>query len=289
MENSHTEHILTWNVKGVDSENKSLPKWIASIITGLKKGDNSNVTIVLLQEVNFDKLFDGFTNPLFSQKNNKDDNGFNNKFLIFDDNICGFWSPNVGMSGPKGGIREPKIVEHGTLVIWNKDIFMLDKLITPEYKKTSCVHGGSEIGIRSTHFVMLLNRNTYKNFMVMSVHANGGSNNNKKRKILLESIFDEVANYQIPIIIAGDFNTRRNDFMEIMKKYQGNLNIAVDLNTDKFTHIDTTNNDPNTNKWYIDYVVSNRKLSMPKISGDFGNDFGKNNDHKQVKSIINLF
>ena len=49
-----------------------------------------------------------------------------------------------------------------------------------------------------------------------------------------------------------------------------------------------TDNNSNTNKWYLDYIVSNCELTLPELSGDFGRNYGLNNDHKQVKTTISL-
>ena len=209
--------------------------------------------------------------------------------LAFNNLTCGFWSPNVGMTGPKGKAREPNASEHGTFVIWNAKTFLFEGFKIPEYQETSCVHGSSEIGIRSTYFIKLTNIKTNDSLMVMSLHGNGGAKNDIKRKILIESIFNQIIiNFEIPCIIGGDFNTERDKFLEITKKYSGKLNVAVNKGKDIYTHIDMTDNNSNTNKWYLDYIVSNCELTLPELSGDFGRNYGLNNDHKQVKTIISL-
>lgn len=214
------------------------------------------IDIMFHQEVPVE-TFTKFTNPKFCIEK-KDDyiyfitNSTNN---TNNGEKCGIFARNVGMaSTSRNTIRKPKPESHCTVLVWNSTKFKYLYTVTPTYMKTSLTHGQSEIGIRSTLWIVVEHIKTKKTFILISVHANAG--NPTKRSAFIGSIFQDADDYErsgLYPIICGDFNEKP----EVLNSYlKTNLQSSWKLGTTDVTHV----NVKTQFMGYIDYVFSSKNL-----------------------------
>lgn len=182
--------------------------------------------------------------------------------LLKNGTTVGFWSPNVGMTSPsKGAKRIPKAENHGTFVCWSSEYEYMNFMV-PGYMGGSLSHGGSEIGIRTSYWIVLQHVVTGNLFSIMSVH---GNNNAAKRQILLEYLFDEakaMENVGYNIVIGGDFNEKPIELLDYLE-----TNLVTPCDTSKITHVnyDVTP----VFRGRLDYVFMSKTLGkfVEKVEG----------------------
>lgn len=257
-------YIISQNLAGNEGTITS-PTKIGSIIEGTRNKNG----IYVVQEFIISTL-DRFTNPDYS--NNK--NNYNT-FLQYKNKCVGVSSFNIGMSSPtKKTKRQQKRELHGTSIFWDQSQFSYVGYLDPVYQKSSLRSGGTEIGIRTTPWVILTD-NKNRLFIVISVHAN---NNQQKRKMLLKSLFAEAKVHEksgyIPII-AGDFNELPTELF----KYVDNSMQSSWVNGEKrITHC----NPKKEFFGYLDYIFVRKDIALSKV-----NIYGIDQINQQMSNKMN--
>ena len=176
----------------------------------------------------------------------------------------GVYFPNIGMrTSIRQKKRIPKQELHGTMVLISGNLYIHEYKI-PKYMMTSFISGGTEIGMRSTCWVIIKDWDTGKSFAVISVH---GNNNNTKRELLINSLFEEGSKFNendMGVIIAGDFN----EFPHKMSKFMNHKFFFTPSDPKKMTHISNV-----------------RKFSGSRIDWVFLSHNLKNNTNEKVSGL----
>jgi endonuclease/exonuclease/phosphatase family metal-dependent hydrolase len=106
-------------------------------------------------------------------------------------------------------------------IVWSPEFASCGVEFIPNYiLDDDALHPIQRLGCRTSNWVMLKNRNTGKEYTIISVHGNGGIKN-KKRLQLFRSLFSEIVSKSIvnPIII-GDFNLMPDDLYKMFAEEQ---------------------------------------------------------------------
>jgi len=261
------------------------------------KPENYSNLIEFLQEIPFGKL------TTYTRSDRKFKKSYTlttdgRTFVLWGNRkVCGVGNYNVKMSSPtKGAQRSPKIGDTGCMITWS-DRFEFIAVIEPTYMKTGKVHGGSEIGERTTWWVILMDVESKEFICVISVHC---PVNDNKRQILINSLFAEARDLEKTygrVVIGGDFNAKPDE-MKSYQKQMGCLRLVGDMN--KVTHI---NPDDKNFVTRLDYILLSTKMQFDeeKIGGIIqdgsnsrmqpglaGNEMGDEHDHGivSVKATI---
>ena len=237
----NTFTIKSWNI------NTKQTQMIDYILGG---NERDSTSIVCLQEFSWDN------NPKY-QKYLKLRQIGDNCYQVRNVNkvVVGVFSYNMGMASTAREIpRTPKYEAHGTLIIWNPNVFCYIGVTEPSYH--SLVQ--DELGHRSTYIVTLATQDM-RFLNVMCVHGHA-TNSNKKDK-LFQSIFNQINSCNIPTIVCGDFNYNPTKMYPLFMT-TGNL---VFNPVNGITHVNS-----DTGETYcIDHVVHNQLVTVSnlRISG----------------------